>query len=112
MTPSLLPPPPPSSPIPQAQNEDSRLAAFIRSRIRNRPAQRVKFEQALSLLIDAGMGFSDLPSLSSVEWRVMGISRGTEIDLLKNDKIWHLQNPDSVGEVEEAAANELDDMYN
>jgi hypothetical protein len=106
-TPSM-PPPTPSSPIPAAVDEDTRLAAFIRSRIRNRPAQRREFERAMSVLTSNGVGFSDIARLTIDEWREMGIQMGIRMDLLKNDKIWHLQNPESVDEVVKAVSDELE----
>jgi hypothetical protein len=98
----------PSSPIPQARDEDSRLFAFIQSRITARPARRSAFERARDLLIGAGVGFSDLACLSSEEWREIGIDVGIKVDLLKNDKIWHLQHPEAVDDVGEHLLNELD----
>jgi hypothetical protein len=103
-TPSAASPlPPRSSPIPAASNKDSRLAAFIRSRISARPSQAREFERALSMLTGAGVGFSDIAQLTVDEWREIGIRVGIRMDLLKNDKIWHLQNAE--GRIQRADAN-------
>ncbi|ERF75649.1 hypothetical protein EPUS_08802 [Endocarpon pusillum Z07020] len=98
----------PSSPIPQARDEDARLLAFIQARIRARPARRAAFNRARDLLISAGVGFSDLASLSNEEWKDISIDVGIKMDLLKNDKIWHLQHPEAVDEVAEHLLSELD----
>lgn len=101
-------PPLPSSPIPQARDEDARLFSFIQSRIRARPARRAAFNRARDLLITAGVGFSDLADLRDQDWKEIGIDVGIKMDLLKHDKIWHLQHPEAVEEVAERLLSELD----
>jgi hypothetical protein len=87
-------PPLPSSPIPAAKDEDSRLSAFIQSRINARPSRRAAFERALLLLNDVSVGFSDLATLSTAEWTILGVDMRIKMDLLKHDKIWHLRHPE------------------
>ncbi|ERF73249.1 hypothetical protein EPUS_03081 [Endocarpon pusillum Z07020] len=77
----------PSSPIPQARDEDARLIAFICSRIKDRPAQRAEFERAFKKLAEHGVGLSDMASLIREDWKEMGISHGIHVNLLQHDKI-------------------------
>lgn len=100
--------PPPSSPIPAASNEDLRLAVFIRSRISARPSQTNEFQRALSMLTGAGIGFSDMAQLTIDEWREIGIRISIRMDLLKNDKIWHLQNPEDDRQLATVISDEIE----
>jgi len=83
-----------SSSIPAAKDEDSRLSAFIQSRINARPSRRAAFERSLLFLNDASVGFSDLATLTATEWTLLEVDIGIKMDLLKHDKIWYLQHPE------------------
>jgi hypothetical protein len=71
---SMPPAPPPSSPIPSAKDEDSRLIAFIESRSKARSKQAGEFQRVLSLLTRVNLRFSNLATLSYDEWKEMDIS--------------------------------------
>jgi hypothetical protein len=86
--------PPPSSPIPAVEDEDMRLTAYITARVEARPLQRVEFERAANALSMAGVGFTDLATLTEREWDAMDIWVGIKKDLLKNRKQWHRDHPE------------------
>ncbi|ERF72765.1 hypothetical protein EPUS_09412 [Endocarpon pusillum Z07020] len=98
----------PSSPIPQARDEDARLTAFICSRIKDRPAQRAEFERAFKKLAEHGVGLSDMASLTREDWKEIGIGHGIRVDLLRHDKIWHQRHPESVKEADSALYDEFE----
>jgi hypothetical protein len=84
----------PSSPILPVMDEDNRLRCYIISRTAARPTQALEFERAAHTLANAGVGFTDLPTLSEKEWDSLQLKVGIKKDLLKWRKKWHREHPE------------------